>query len=57
MSRFGIEHHTLYTPVLDDVVAATVYALERVVIALEVGGGEQGCESIKYLLLAISYLT
>jgi hypothetical protein len=58
MSRLGIEHHTLYTPVLDDVVAATVYALERVVIAFEVGGGEQGCESIKskYLSSAIPIL-
>jgi hypothetical protein len=40
MSCFGIEHHTLYTLVLDDVVAATVDALERVVVAFEVGGGE-----------------
>jgi hypothetical protein len=58
MSRFGIEHHTLYTLILDDVVAATVYALERVVIAFEVGGGEEGCESIKlkYLSSAIPIL-
>ena len=58
MSRLGVEHHTLYTPVLDDVVAATVYALERVVVAFEVGGGEEGCESVKlkYLSSAIPIL-
>jgi hypothetical protein len=40
MSRFGEKHYTPYTLILDNVIAATVYAFERVVVAFEVGGGE-----------------